>query len=65
MLNIDLSIHGLQRSFASLSEWVETPAGIAAQIQGHKPQDVRGKRYIRRLLILLRMWHSKIEVLIL
>lgn len=63
--NVTLSIHGLRRSFASLSEWVETPAGIAAQIQGHKPQDVRGRHYIRRPLDLLRLWHTKIEFWIL
>lgn len=41
------------------------PAGIAAQIQGHKPQGVREKNYIRRPLDLLRMWHAKIEAWIL
>ncbi len=56
-----LTIHGLRRSFATLSEWVEAPAGIAAQIQGHKPQGVRESNYIRRPLDLLRMWHVKIE----
>lgn len=56
-----LTLHGLRRSFATLSEWVETPAGIAAQIQGHAPQGVREQNYIRRPLDLLRMWHIKIE----
>lgn len=56
-----LTLHGLRRSFATLSEWVETPAGIAAQIQGHAPQGVREQNYIRRPLDLLRMWHVKIE----
>ncbi|MDP4028495.1 MAG: hypothetical protein Q8P42_05950 [Gallionella sp.] len=41
------------------------PAGIAAQIQGHKPSGVREKHYIRRPLDLLRMWHVKIEAWIL
>lgn len=58
---IDVSLHGLRRSFATLSEWTETPAGIAAQIQGHAPQGVREQNYIRRPLDLLRMWHVKIE----
>lgn len=58
---LDLSLHGLRRSFASLCEWTETPAGISAQIQGHKPQGVREQNYIRRPLDLLRMWHVKIE----
>lgn len=58
---LELTLHGLRRSFASLCEWTETPVGIAAQIQGHKPQGVREKNYIRRPLDLLRMWHIKIE----
>jgi len=56
-----LTLHGLRRSFATLCEWTETPAGIAAQIQGHAPQGVREQNYIRRPLDLLRMWHVKIE----
>jgi integrase len=60
-----MTLHGLRRSFATLCEWIETPAGIAAQIQGHKPQGVREQNYIRRPLDLLRMWHVKIEAWIL
>ena len=56
-----LTLHGLRRSFATLSEWVDTPAGIAAQIQGHAPQGVREQNYIRRQLDFLRIWHVKIE----
>lgn len=56
-----LTLHGLRRSFATLSEWIEMPAGISAQIQGHAPQGVREQNYIRRPLDLLRMWHIKIE----
>lgn len=56
-----LTLHGLRRSFASLSEWIEMPAGIAAQIQGHAPQGVREQNYIRRPLDLLRKWHTRIE----
>ena len=62
---LDMTLHGLRRSFATLSEWIEMPAGIAAQIQGHKPQGVREQNYIRRPLDLLRMWHVKIEAWIL
>ena len=58
---VELTLHGLRRSFATLCEWIETPAGIAAQIQGHAPQGVREQNYIRRPLDLLRMWHVKIE----
>ena len=62
---LDVTLHGLRRSFASLCEWIEMPAGIGAQIQGHKPQGVREQHYIRRPLDLLRMWHVKIEAWIL
>lgn len=56
-----LTIHGLRRSFGTLSEWVECPDGIAAQIQGHAPSATREKHYIRRPIDLLRKWHTKIE----
>lgn len=62
---LEMTLHGLRRSFATLSEWIEMPSGIAAQIQGHKPQGVREQNYIRRPLDLLRMWHIKIEAWIL
>ncbi len=62
---VDVTLHGLRRSFASLCEWIEVPAGISAQIQGHAPQGVREQNYIRRPLDLLRMWHVKIEAWIL
>lgn len=57
----DLSIHGLRRSFGTLCEWVEVPAGISAQVMGHKPSATAEKHYRRRPLDLLRMWHTKIE----
>ncbi len=56
-----LSIHGLRRSFITLSEWVEVPSGIVAQITGHKPSAVQEKHYIQRELDLLTLWHIKIE----
>jgi integrase len=56
-----LSLHGLRRSFGTLSEWVEVPAGIVAQIMGHKPSAIAEKHYRQRPLDLLRMWHTKIE----
>ena len=52
---------GLRRSFGSLSEYVECPAGVVAQIQGHKPSATAEKHYRVRPLDLLRMWHTKIE----
>jgi integrase len=56
-----LTLHGLRRSFGTLCEWVETPAGISAQIMGHKPSATAEKHYRQRPLDLLRMWHIKME----
>jgi len=60
-----LTLHGLRRSFGSLAEWTETPAGIVAQIMGHKPSATAEKHYRVRPLDLLRMWHTRIEAWIL
>jgi integrase len=56
-----VSLHGLRRSFGTLSEWCEVPVGVVAQIQGHKPSALAEKHYRRRPLDLLRSWHDKIE----
>jgi len=56
-----VSPQGLRRSFGTLSEWVETPAGIAAQIMGHAPSATAEKHYRVRPIDLLRSWHTKIE----
>ena len=56
-----LTLHGLRRSFATLSEWIECPTGVVAQIMGHKPSATAERHYKRRPLDLLRMWHTKIE----
>jgi hypothetical protein len=56
-----LTLHGLRRSFGTLSEWVEAPVGVVAQIMGHKPSAIAEKHYRRRPLDLLRLWHVKIE----
>jgi hypothetical protein len=56
-----IALHGLRRSFGTLSEWVEVPVGIVVQIQGHKPSALAKKHYRRRPLDLLRMWHDKFE----
>jgi integrase len=61
----DLTLHGLRRSFGSLAEWTETPAGVVAQLMGHKPSAIAEKHYRRRPLDLLRMWHEKLEAWIL
>lgn len=57
----ELTLHGLRRSFGSLSEWVEIPAGVAAQLMGHKPSATAEKHYRVRPLDLLRQWHTKLE----
>lgn len=56
-----LTLHGLRRSFSSLTEWLEVPAGVVAQIQGHKPSATAEKHYKVRPLELLRVHHEKIE----
>jgi integrase len=60
-----LTLHGLRRSFGTLSEWCEVPTGVVAQIMGHKPSAIAEKHYRRRPLDLLRMWHVKIEAWVL
>ncbi|WP_175761859.1 tyrosine-type recombinase/integrase [Burkholderia ambifaria] len=56
-----VTLHGLRRSFGTLSEWCEVPVGVVAQIQGHKPSAVAEKHYRRRPLDMLRLWHERIE----
>ena len=56
-----VTLHGLRRSFISLSEWVEMPMGVVAQIAGHKPSATVEKHYKHRPLELLEAWHSKYE----
>jgi integrase len=56
-----LTLHGLRRSFSTLSEWVEVPAGVVAQLMGHKPSATAEKHYKQRPLDLLRVWHERIE----
>jgi len=60
-----VSLQGLRRSFGTLSEWVECPVGVVAQIMGHKPTAIAEKHYIRRSIGMLQMWHGKIETWIL
>ncbi|WP_426110413.1 tyrosine-type recombinase/integrase [Massilia sp. PWRC2] len=56
-----LTIHGLRRSFGTLSEWVDVPSGVTAQIMGHKPSALAEKHYRRRPIDMLRKWHDEIE----
>ncbi|WP_372796878.1 tyrosine-type recombinase/integrase [Litorivivens sp.] len=58
---LKVTLHGLRRSFKSLSEWLEIPVGVVAQIMGHKPSATAEKHYTIRPLDLLRIHHGKIE----
>jgi integrase len=60
-----LTLHGLRRSFRTLSEWLELPAGVVAQIMGHKPSAIAEKHYTVRPLDMLRMYHERVEAWIL
>lgn len=61
----NLTLHGLRRSFSTLAEWIECPAGVVAQVMGHKPSATAERHYKVRPLDLLRMWHAKIEAWVL
>ncbi|KRD27187.1 preprotein translocase [Acidovorax sp. Root267] len=60
-----LTVHGLRRSFKSLTEWLEIPTGVVAQIMGHKPSATAEKHYTVRPLDLLRVHHERIEAWVL
>ena len=60
-----LTLHGLRRSFKSLTEWLEAPAGVVAQLMGHKPSATTERHYTVRPLDLLRVHHERIEAWIL
>ena len=60
-----MTLHGLRRSFASLTEWLDVPTGVVAQIMGHKPSATAEKHYKVRPLELLRMHHERIETWVL
>jgi integrase len=60
-----LTLHGLRRSFASLTEWLDVPAGVVAQIMGHKPSATAERHYKVRPLELLAVHHRRIETWIL
>jgi integrase len=56
-----LTLHGLRRSFKSLSEWQDIPAGVVAQLMGHKPSATAERHYTVRPLDLLRVHHERLE----
>ena len=37
---------GLRRSFKGLTEWLEIPAGVVAQLMGHKPSAIALPEYL-------------------
>jgi integrase len=41
-----LTLLGLRRSFKSLTEWLEIPAGVVAQLMGHKPSATALPEYL-------------------
>ncbi len=47
------------------AKWLEIPAGVVAQIMGHKPSATAEKHYTVRPLDLLRVHHERIEAWIL
>jgi integrase len=56
-----MTLHGLRRSFKSLTEWLDIPAGVVAQLMGHKPSATAERHYTVRPLDLLRVHHERIE----
>lgn len=56
-----LTLHGLRRSFKSLTEWLDIPAGVVAQLMGHKPSATAERHYTVRPLDLLRVHAERIE----
>ncbi|WP_227604583.1 tyrosine-type recombinase/integrase [Acinetobacter sp. TGL-Y2] len=54
-LKIDITIHGLRRSFETLSGWINLPKGITHQISGHKADSITEKHYTVRPMDMLRM----------
>lgn len=61
-----VSLHGLRRSFATMPDYMDDmPAGVIAQIMGHKPSATAEKHYKQRQLDQLHKWHAKLEAWIL
>jgi integrase len=57
-----VSLHGLRRTFATLPDYLDDmPAGVIAQIMGHKPSATAEKHYKVRQIDQLHIWHAKLE----
>ena len=53
-LNIELTPHGLRRSYKTLAIWAKINEGSLAQISGHKPSALVERHYIVRPMDMLR-----------
>ena len=51
----------MRRSFGRLSEWIDVPVGVVAQIMGHKASAIAEKHYRVRPMELLRTHQQRIE----
>ena len=60
-LQIDITIHGLRRSFETLSGWINLPKGITHQISGHKADSITERHYTVRPMDMLRMHMQSYE----
>jgi integrase len=58
---VEVSLHGLRRSFSTLTEWLEIPAGVTAQLMGHRPSATAERHYKRRPIDMLRVHAERIE----
>lgn len=56
-----LALHGLRQSFKSLTEWLEVPIGMEAQIQGNKPSATAEKHDTVQPMELLRVHLKRIK----
>ncbi|MFW6538881.1 integrase [Acinetobacter baumannii] len=54
-LHIKITMHGLRRSFETLSGWIQLPKGVTHQITGHKADSITEKHYTVRPIDMLRM----------
>ncbi len=60
-VEVDLSLHGIRRSFASLCAWIAIPSGVPQQIMGHTPRTVHDTYYKFWPIEVLAFFHAKIE----
>lgn len=60
-IGIKLSIDDLFTSFTLLAEWLETPAGITAQLQSLEINGSNHRDYAKRPFEVLQIWQQKIE----